>query len=62
MTESSGQKTVNTDNLTWYLINAVKELSNKIDELQQDSHPPKCIEEMEGYENLINRIKELENK
>ena len=30
---SSGIKTVNTDNLTWYLVNAVKELSAKNDAL-----------------------------
>ena len=33
--ESSGVKTVNTDNLTWYLINAVKELSAEIEELKK---------------------------
>ena len=33
-TESSGVKTVNTDNLIWYLINSVKELSTQVDELK----------------------------
>ena len=33
--KTTGVKTVNTENLTWYLINAVKELSTKVDELQQ---------------------------
>jgi len=28
-TQSTGIKTVDSDNLTWYLINAVKELSTK---------------------------------
>jgi len=32
-TNEMGIKSVNTDNLTWYLINAVKELSTKNDEL-----------------------------
>ena len=32
-TESTGCLSVNPDNLTWYLINAVKELSTKNDEL-----------------------------
>jgi hypothetical protein len=32
-TESTGVKTVNTDNLTWYLVNAVKELSAQNAEL-----------------------------
>ena len=32
-TQTTGVKTVNPDNLTWYLINAVKELSTKNDEL-----------------------------
>jgi len=33
-TESTGVKTVNPDNLTWYLVNAVKELSAKVKELE----------------------------
>ena len=28
-TQSTGVKTINTDNLTWYMINAIKELSAK---------------------------------
>ena len=35
-TESTGVKTVNPDNLTWYLVNAVKELSAKCDSLQKE--------------------------
>ena len=35
VTESSlGIKTVNPNNLTWYLINAVKELSAKVEKLE----------------------------
>jgi len=33
-TESTGVKTVNPDNLTWYLVNAIKELSTKITALE----------------------------
>ena len=33
-TETTGVKGVNPDNLTWYLINAVKELSAKNDALK----------------------------
>jgi trimeric autotransporter adhesin len=33
-TESTGVKSVNPDNLTWYLVNAVKELSAKVEELE----------------------------
>ena len=33
-TMSTGVKTVNPDNLTWYLINAVKELSAKNEALE----------------------------
>ena len=32
--ECSGAYTVNPDNLTWYLVNAVKELSAKVTELE----------------------------
>ena len=33
-TQSTGVKAVNPDNLTWYLVNAVKELSAKVEELE----------------------------
>ena len=33
-TQSTGVKTVNSDNLTWYLVNAVKELSARVQELE----------------------------
>jgi hypothetical protein len=32
--ESTGCFTVNADNITWYLVNAVKELSSKVEELE----------------------------
>ena len=32
--ESTGVKTVNPDNMTWYLVNAVKELSAQVEELK----------------------------
>jgi len=44
------------------LTKAIQEQQKEIEELKQNSHPPKTIKEMEGYEDLINRIKELENK
>ena len=33
-TQSTGVKTVDSDNLTWYLINAIKELSAKVTALE----------------------------
>ena len=33
-TESTGVKSVDPDNLTWYLVNAVKELSSKVAALE----------------------------
>ncbi len=33
-TQSTGVKSVNSDNLTWYLVNAVKELSTKVTALE----------------------------
>ena len=44
------------------LVKAIQEQQEEIEQLKQNSHAPKTIEEMEGYEDLINRIKELENK
>jgi hypothetical protein len=34
--ESTGVKSVNPDNITWYLVNAVKELSSQVDELKAE--------------------------
>ena len=36
-TESTGCKNVNPDNLTWYLVNAVKELSAEVEKLKNGS-------------------------
>lgn len=33
-TESTGVMSVNADNLTWYLVNAIKELKAEIDSLK----------------------------
>lgn len=40
-TEDTGVMTVNADNITWYLVNAVKELSAEVEELKSKSHE-KC--------------------
>ena len=34
ITETTGCKSVNPDNLTWYLVNAVKELSAEVEQLK----------------------------
>ena len=36
ITQSTGVKTVDNDNLTWYLVNAVQELSTQVDELKAE--------------------------
>ena len=36
--ESTGCLSVNPDNMTWYLVNAVKELSAQVDELKAEIH------------------------
>ena len=34
-TESTGVISVNSDNLTWYMVNAIKELKAEVDSLKQ---------------------------
>ena len=36
-TESTGVKTVDSDNITWYLVNSIKELKKEIDLLKEDN-------------------------
>ena len=36
-TEDTGVKSVNPDNMTWYLVNAVKELSAEVEKLKNGS-------------------------
>ena len=60
--QSTGVKTVNPDNMTWYLVNAVKELSAEVERLKANSHPCKELHEFDAYPDLIKRIEELENK
>ena len=37
-TQSTGVKTVNPDKLTWYMINAIKELTKRIEELEKENN------------------------
>ena len=55
-------KSVRMGDMIPTLVKAIQEQQEEIEQLKQNSHAPKTIEEMEGYEDLINRIKELENK
>ena len=41
ITHETGRKSVESDNFTWYLINAVQELSAEVEELKSKSHE-KC--------------------
>ena len=61
-TQSQGVKTVNADNMTWYLVNAVKELSKEIEELKKNSHKPKGLKDMDGYDELMAEIKNLKGE
>ena len=57
-----GYKSVHYDKLVPLLIEAIKELQEEIKELKTDSHPPKCLEDMEGYEDMLERVMNLEDE
>ena len=44
------------------LIKAVQELSMQVEELKQNSHKPKGLKDMEGYDELIAEIKNLKGE
>ena len=56
-----GYKSVHYDKLVPLLIEAIKELQEEIKELKKNSHPPKCLEDMEGYEDMLERVMNLED-
>ena len=44
------------------LIKAIQEQQKEIEELKQNSHPPKSIQEMEGYDELMLEINKLKGE
>jgi hypothetical protein len=54
--------TVWYDKLVPLLIQAIKEQQAMIEELAKDSHSPKGLNDLDGYEDLEARIKKLEDK
>ena len=55
-------KTVDYEKLTAVLIEAVKEQQEQIEKLKEHSHPAKDMSEFEGYQELMARIENMENK
>ena len=53
--------TVWYDKLVPLLIQAIKEQQLMIEELAKDSHSPKGIEDLKGFQDLDERIKKLED-
>ena len=54
--------TVWYDKLVPLLIQAIKEQQVMIEELAKDSHTPKGIAELDGFKDLEERLKKLEDK
>ena len=44
------------------LVKAVQELSAQVEELKKNSHAPKGLTDMEGYDILMSRIENLEKE
>ena len=60
--ELSDIKVVNYSALVPVLIEAIKEQQQEIERLKELAHPKCGLETFEGYEELVNRIKKLEEK
>ena len=61
-TKGDSHKVVNYTSIIPLLVEAVKEQQKQIEELQKLAHPKCGIETFDGYEDLIKRIEDLENK
>ena len=55
-------KSLNYAVMTAILTKAIQEQQEEIEQLKQNSHPPKSIQEMEGYDELMLEIKKLKGE
>jgi hypothetical protein len=60
--DNDGMQRLSREMFITPLINAVKELSEQIEELKKDSHSPKNLPDLDGYNELIARIENLEKE
>ena len=62
MEEGTTYKTVDYPKLTAVLIEAIKEQQEEIKELKDHSHKPKNLDEMEGFDSIIEEINSLKSE
>ena len=62
MEEGTTYKTVDYPKLTAVLIEAIKEQQEEIKELKEHSHKPKNLDEMEGFDSIIEEINSLKSE
>ena len=60
--DNDGMQRLSREMFITPLINAVKELSEQIEQLKKDSHSPKNLPDLDGYNELIARIENLEKE
>jgi len=60
--DPDGTQQIAFGNLMPMMVKAVQELSAQVEELKENSHAPKGLTDMEGYDILMSRIENLEKE
>ena len=60
--ETDGRQRVGETSLMPLMVKAIQELSTQVEELKKNSHKPKGLKDMDGYDELMAEIKNLKGE